>query len=153
VEHWRAEAEVEAEDDAGWSDQLHDCREIGERVQSLQADHDVARTACEHLEGAYRAVGAGVHQQGAGATALELGQLAKHGPLDGAPLDGIEIGDVALLRPEPRAKGPKQGDRVPFRAGGQHRPHRRVACALRGPGVHGEPAREVQHRDDSHDPY
>ena len=102
VQDGAPEPEIQTEHDAVLAHRPDDGPKVGERPKGLQADHDLARPGCEHLERALRRVRAGVHHDRAGKPGIELRQLPQRGALDGAALDGVQVGDVARPGAEPR---------------------------------------------------
>ena len=145
-----AEPQIETEHDAGGANHLDHGAEIGERVQSLQPDHDLACTTGEHLERTVGQAGAGIHHQRAGKAGMKVGELADQGALNGTTLNGVEIGYITFVNVEHRMEGAKQRHGVadPFRD--QPRLERRIAGALSRLRVHRNPASEIQDRNDLH---
>lgn len=81
---------------------------------------------------------------------MELGQLTDQRSLDGTALNGIEIGDVALVNFEQCVKGPEQRNRVSDPLRRQLRSQRSVADALTRLRMYRYPAGEVENGNDLH---
>src|SRR5206468_1228100 len=77
----------------------------------------------------------------------EAREGANHRPMISDPRDGVEVGDVALARPEAVHERAGEGERL--RRLGQHAPHRRVAVTLAADGVHRLARLQIQHGDHS----
>jgi hypothetical protein len=150
MEDWTSQLQVQAEDEPTGANQIHNARQIGERVKSLQANHDLARSAGDELEHATQVMGAGVHQKRAGETGLELGQLSNERALNRPTLDRIQVGDIADIGAEYLKKGVQQRDRIPSPLRRQNRLDRLVSQPIARLGVDRHPPGNVEHRNDLH---
>jgi hypothetical protein len=73
--------------------------------------------------------------------------------LKGAALNSIQIGDVALVYPEGRVKGPEQRYRITWMVRQQVGGEWPIFAAVTGLRVYGHAACQIQHRDDLHARY
>ena len=145
-----AQPEVEAEHQPGWPDHLDDGGKIGKGLEGFQAHDDLAGAAGEHFERAAGQAGAGIDQQRAGEAGVELGQLPNQRSLERAALDGVEVGDVALVDTEDGVKRTQQCECVSGAVRHQVGCQWRVAAAVPGLGMYGHATGQVQHGNDLH---
>ena len=108
MKDWSAELEVETEHHSRGANDFHNARQVRKGMERLQAHYHLAGTTGQDLQCASRLVRAGVHHQRTGKAGVELSQLPQQRSLEGATLDRIEIGHVALMNPERGVEGAEQ---------------------------------------------
>jgi hypothetical protein len=151
MRHRTAQPEIEAEDDAIRPDRSQNGGEVVEGPQGLEADDHSLRTQTQQLECACSVGCPGIYQQAAGRSRAR--QVPQEVTLDLAALDRVEIGDVALAGAQQIAVGLKQRSGVADDARRQCRRHRHIAHAISLRGQHRGTVRQIEHRDELHDPF